>query len=448
MRLKDLAHKRVAIIGFGKEGQAVLSAIQTQQIPAEVTICDRHIANTHDLKVNTQTGEEYLDNLDTFDVLIVSPGVPPLPELDGVPEKTTTSMQFVLEEAAAIGCTTIGVTGSKGKSTVSSLLYHVCTKANLPTQLVGNIGIPGISSLKKLTKDTVLICELSSYQLHRMTSSPQIAVITSFFPDHLPYHANAAQVRSITNKELRQAAALAEYLEAKCHLTMFQGVSDYVFYDSFTTNAGAIANRSQGTKIATTSENALVTLEETQLIGQHNLRNIGLVTTVCTHLGINEHTINQAITTFVGLPHRLQKIKSNDAHTWIDDAISTTPESTMAALEALHNNVDIIILGGQDRSSNFAALAKAINISAIHTVVLFPESGQQMKQAIEAHNPNTAINFYQADSMQAAVEHCKKVANNKQTPQTILLSTAAASYGLFTNFEEKGKQFAQYINQA
>lgn len=448
MRLKDLAHKKVAIIGFGKEGQAMLHALEEHAIPASITICDKQTVAIKKPNVQVQTGANYLQNLKAFDVLIVSPGVPPCKELDAVGNKVTTSMQLVLEEAAAIGCTTIGVTGSKGKSTVSSLLCHICTVANVPAKLVGNIGVPGISALNTLTKDTILICELSSYQLHRMTVSPQIAVITSFFPDHLPYHAQASQIRTITNEKLKHMAALAEYLEAKCHITAFQTKADAVFYDSYTTNAAVIANRSSGKRTETSSEDAIIALSDTNLIGHHNLRNIGLVTTVCKYLGIKEQSIKAGCSTFTGLPHRLQLVPSNDGNTWVDDAISTTPESTMAALEALQNGVDVLIAGGEDRASNFNALAQAIIDSSIHTIVLFPDSGKKIKATILELNPAREIQFYEANSMREAIQLCKKATINKPNTQTILLSTASASYGLFTNFEEKGKQFAQHINEA
>lgn len=444
MKLIDLQHKQVAIVGFGKEGHAMLAAMQTTVPTAKVTICDQ---NTEIFVPNTklQTGADWLQNLEAFDVLIVSPGVPPQPELDVVATKVTTSMQFVLDEAHAMGCMTIGVTGSKGKSTVSSLLAYVLKSTYTDVRLIGNIGTPGISVVPTLTPQTILVCELSSYQLLRMNVSPRIAVITSFFPDHLPYHANETAVRAIVNPAVKQAAALQSYMQAKMNLTKFQHTTDTVFYDTYTEGAKKIANKSSGIQIATSEKNCLVNLAATKLIGAHNLRNIGLVTAVAQHLQVPTLAIKHACQTFVGLPHRLQTIVTHDGNRWIDDAISTTPESTIAALEALQGKVDILIAGGQDRGSIFLELAKKILTSSIHTIILFPESGMRIQAAIKKVQPTSTIQFFAAASMPEAVQHCKNVITKQIKPQIILLSTASASYGLFANFEEKGKQFAECI---
>jgi UDP-N-acetylmuramoylalanine--D-glutamate ligase len=203
MLLRELDGKTVCILGFGKEGKATLKVIEEYAPNAEVTIADKNAdVNVEGKKPWLQVGEGWLKNLEKFDVVIASPGIPPGPELNAVASKTTNATQIFLDEVKDRGGMVIGVTGSKGKSTTTSLIAAILKEANKDSFLAGNIGIPALEELPKVHKGTIVALEMSSYQLRMLTSSPHIAVITSFFPEHLDYH-----------------GSIEAYFEAKSHIT-------------------------------------------------------------------------------------------------------------------------------------------------------------------------------------------------------------------------------------
>lgn len=431
MKIQELAGKTICILGYGREGKAMVAALETYAPGCEITIADENekleIPATH----WKQTGTGWLENLHKFDVIIKSPGIPPNEKLKAEHSKLTSATQIFFDTIVDTDATVIGVTGSKGKSTTSSLLYALLKTDKKDVHLVGNIGEPAISHISDAKNKTIFVMELSSYQLMDLHTSPHIAVITSFFPEHLNYH-----------------GSLEAYLDAKKNITRFQKDGDLVFFSASSNGTVDIAKEGDGTKIPFSAEDAPVNISETQLIGDHNLSNIAGAFTVATRLGVPEKTAIEVIKTFKGLPHRLQSLGIHHGQEWIDDAISTTPESTIAALDALDNRVEVLILGGQDRGNDFSGLGERIKASSVSTVILFPGSGPRIKQAIK--DAGAAVEFFEASSMEEAVLIAKKTTGGR-TPlghPIVLLSTASPSYGMFQNFEEKGTIFAHCVQMA
>lgn len=411
MKITDLAGKKICIVGYGKEGQAMEKALKQHAPTATVTIRDK------------KDGEEYLNGLDAFDVIIKSPGIPPQKEFEAVKEKMTSSTQIFLDSIAQSGGSVIGVTGSKGKSTTSTLIYEILQAGSKAVSLIGNIGEPAIKYVSEAKPGKIFVIEMSSYQLMDLTTSPHIAVVTSFFPEHLDYH-----------------GSLEAYKEAKKHIARYQKKTDVIFYSAASEDAKEIAMESPGEKIPFSADDSPVQIKETHLLGEHNRSNIAAAWKVGEHLGITVNVMMAVIRNFRGLPHRLQSLGEHHGIEWVDDAISTTPESTIAALDALGKSVVTIILGGQDRGNDFSGLAKRIKESAVKTVILFPGSGPRIREAIgDAH---ADVCFHEADSMEKAVELAKK---NTMAGKLCLLSTASPSYGMFTNFEQKGDAFKSCI---
>lgn len=442
MKITDLAGKKICILGYGREGKAMIAAIVENVKKCKITVADENPDALKELAETTpyylQSGPEWLQNLNTFDVIIKSPGIPMNETLKAESSKLTSSTQIFFDTIKDSGSTVIGVTGSKGKSTTASLLYAMLKTGKKEVHLVGNIGEPAISHLKDAKNRTLFVMEMSSYQLMDLTVSPQIAVITSFFPEHLNYHASASLGTG--------SSPLEAYMDAKKNITRFQKEGDLVFFCATSHGATDIAKEGEGTKIPFSAENAPVRIEDTHLIGDHNLSNIAGAFTVATRLGIPEDKAIAVIKEFQGLPHRLQSLGVHHNQEWIDDAISTTPESTIAALDALGEKVTTIILGGQDRGNDFSELGKRIKQSSISNVILFPGSGPRIRQAIK--DAGAAVECFEAASMEEAVEIAKKVTGGR-TPvaghPVILLSTASPSYGMFKNFEEKGDSFRKAI---
>jgi UDP-N-acetylmuramoylalanine--D-glutamate ligase len=429
MHIRDLAGKKVCILGFGREGQATARALEKYAPTTEITIAD---ANP-DLRVAghaSQTGRDYLKNLGRFDVIIRSPGFPPPPELRAVYEKVTTATQIFFDSIVESGATVIGVTGSKGKSTTASLIAAILARAKKNVHLVGNIGTPALDFLDRARRETIFVMELSSYQLMDLSRSPRIAVITAFFPEHLDYH-----------------GSLEAYLEAKEKIARNQTSQDIVVYNGESKGATTIAQLSPGKKIPFAENDAPVAINETHLIGRHNQSNVAGAWTVVRELGVASDVAIAAIKEFRGLPHRLQPLGTHHGVEWIDDAISTTPDSTIAALNALGDRVATIILGGQDRGVDFTQLGKCLAESNVRTVILFPGSGPRIREAIERAGAD--VTFFDASSMKEAVAIARREIRNQESGirnPICLLSTASPSYGMFKNFEEKGDAFARAIH--
>ncbi len=426
MLLKNLNGKSICILGYGREGKAMVKALEAFAPQCAITIADNNADLVVEGNHSKQVGEQWLQNLEKFDLIIKSPGIPPNILATSNPKlaTVTNSTQIFLEEAAAGGAKVIGVTGSKGKSTTASLIYTILKEAGQNAFLVGNIGEPAIAHIKDIKTNTIFVQEMSSYQLMDCTVSPCIAVITSFFPEHLDYH-----------------GSLENYREAKSHVTQFQTENDYVIYDANSPGAEEIAKLSPGRRVAAHTEDLPLTSSDLLLKGEHNLRNAAIAFLTSRLLGVPERISIPVIQNFKGLPHRLQTLGIHHGIEWIDDAISTTPESTIAALDALSDRVVAIILGGQDRGNDFSALGARIAVSKIKTVILFPGSGPRIRKAIE--DAKADVSFFEVETMEAAVAKAKTT--NCTPPSIVLLSTASPSYGMFRNFEEKGDAFARCI---
>ncbi|MDO8468410.1 MAG: UDP-N-acetylmuramoyl-L-alanine--D-glutamate ligase [Candidatus Peribacter sp.] len=435
MHIRELAGKNVCILGFGREGQAMLKALEEHAPGCEVTVADQNAAITlpHGSRHWLQVGTGWLKNLERFDILIKSPGIPPSEELAAYSLKLSSPTQIFFDSIANTGATVIGVTGSKGKSTTASLLFHILQtsqQANKPTSyLVGNIGEPAIAHIADAAPGTIFVMEMSSYQLMDLNLSPHIAVVTAFFPEHLDYH-----------------GSVEAYKEAKKHIARFQRPGDKVFFAADSEGAREIASEGIGKKIPFSAADAPVAIEETKLIGMHNASNIAAAFLVSRELGVSKDRAIAAIRSFAPLPHRLQSLGVRHGIEWVDDSISTTPESAIAALNALGDRVATIILGGQDRGYDFTTLAERLKHSSVQTVILLPESGKRIRESLEKVNFHARV--LDANNMEETITFAKQPQSSQLKAHSfpiVLLSPASPSYGHFKNFEDRGDQFAQAV---
>lgn len=403
MNIQSLHNKRILIVGKGVEGISVEAYLKKNIPNATIKITDQ-----------TQGGS-YLKCQDQFDIAVRSPSVHP--SLLTIPHTTATNLFF-----GNCNNKVFGVTGSKGKSTTASLIYHFLSTEYTDVRFVGNIGNCVLDELATTAKKTVFVFELSSYQLMDLAYSPHIAVITSLFPEHMDFH-NSVE---------------SYYLAKKTIISHQKNYDYFIFnpkYDVLTKWSKTITS----TPIAIKSYHLPDNLP---LIGEHNRDNINLALTAVETFGLSVEKAIQSLHQFKPLPHRLEHVGTFQHIDFYDDAISTTPESTIAGLNSIPN-VTTLFLGGTDRGYDFSQLICILAEKNIANLVLFPDSGKRIHEEIvkqKSYSPNIFETTSMAQAVQFAFTQTEK-------GTSCLLSTASPSYSLWKNFQDKGNQFVSEIKK-
>ena len=429
-----LDYLEIGILGFGKEGRFVFEYLRKKYPNKQLTILDAKPLKIKLRNTKIISGKNYLDKLNDFDLIIKSPGI-----TLNQKNLTITSLTDIFFK----NCrgTIIGVTGTKGKSTTASLIYRILKTAKLPVHLVGNIGI---DPLKLLSKNNgagkIFVYELSSYQLENLKTSPQVAVFINIFPDHLPHH-----------------KGFKNYFTAKANIVKYQNKEDCFIFNSKYKLINDLANNNTSQKISYLKnfqiknnnfyykQEKIIDLKDFKLLGEHNLENLSAAISVAKIFKLKNQDIARAVKSFNGLPHRLEFVGRYKNIDWYDDAISTTPESTLAAIEVFKDRLETIILGGQNRGYNFSQLAKELYNLKIKNIVLFPDSGDAIwAEIIKIYQKNKTIlpKKLATKSMASAI---KFAVQNTEANKVCLLSTASPSYSIFKNFIDKGNQFKKFV---
>lgn len=415
MGLEELKNKKILILGFGVEGKVTEQFLRHYFPKMIIGVADQ------------KDGLDYLEKQKDYNLAIKSPGIKK--ELVTISYTTATNIFF-----ANVKGKTIGVTGSKGKSTTASLIYAIVKETGLKVHLVGNIGNPMLSDLLKSNREEdIFICELSSFQLSDINYSPYISVILNLFPEHMDYHGSTQS-----------------YYDAKKRILIGSGSTDYFVYNPAVHELHVLANMTDAKAIPFID--TLPFDESTiPLQGEHNKDNVRAAVTVGQILKIDPEVMAKAVKKFKPLPHRLERVETFKDITFYDDAISTTPESTIKAIEAL-DNIGTIFLGGLDRGYDFSRLVHTIIYREIPNIVLFPDTGEKILEILQkrSHLVQGATlikyvpNILKTSSMEEAVKFAYK-----HTPKNsiCLLSCASPSFSLWKNFEEKGDLFAKLVKQ-
>ncbi len=402
-QFRFLGIESALILGYGKEGRATQKFLKKYYPKLKIGIAD------------AERGKNYLKGQDKFDIAVKTPGIKK--ELIKIPYTTATNIFF----SKVLGKNLIiGVTGSKGKSTTFSLIYEILKMAGKKVELLGNIGNPMLESLTKTQnlKSKIYALELSSYQLDDLKFSPDIAVLTNLFPEHMDYH-----------------GGIKNYYQAKKNIINFQNSQNYFIYNSQVKIVKSWLKDYQGKAIQFNKIN--LNNIETKLIGEHNQNNIKAAIAFAKILNISDAAIKKAIKNFKPLPNRLEFVGKFKGIEFYNDASSTNPESSILAIKSL-KNIDTILLGGEDRGYDFKNLEKALRKYKIRNVVLFPDSGKKILKS------KAGFNILSTKSMEEAVRFAYK---NTKKGSVCLLSGASPSYSLWKNFEEKGSQFKYFVKK-
>lgn len=443
-----LDNKEILILGYGREGKSTFDFIRKRYKNKKLYILDyQKIHNTNIENVEIFVDNEYEKYLNKYDLIIKSPGVSIKRELyEQYKDKITSQTSLFLKYAHN---PIIGITGTKGKSTTSSLVYHVLKNNGLNCMLVGNIGIPIFSEIDDIKDDTILVFEMSSHQLQYIDKSPRISVLLNIYEEHLDYY-----------------ESFEEYIYAKENIYRFQEKDDLLIYNGSCNNIDVnkiLKCNQRKIPVYLNKENInelnYINIKDNELVlcfnrektilkyveiatnlkGSHNLYNISVVIAVCWELGIEIKDILKSIATFKGLEHRIEFVgKYNDIN-FYNDSIATIPEATMCAIKSF-DKVDTIIIGGKDRGVNYSELVVFLDKTPIGKVLFIGESGKKIYEMTAKDNNK----YIYAENLETAVELSKKY-----TPKNgiCILSPASASFGDFKNFEERGNKFKELIKK-
>ncbi len=443
--ISKLTERHAGVFGAGAEGRSVWEAIRRWGGRPPVVFLDEPPApGTVPEELDRAVGGEMAAALDSIDLLVRSPGIrlghPLLVEAARRGVEVTTTVNLFLAEVRAAGLPVIGITGSKGKSTTSTLTYRVLREAGRPAVLAGNIGTPVLDVLEEvLATEPVSVLELSSYQCSDLALGPSVAVLLALFPEHMGWH-----------------GGVEPYYEAKLRLARTQRPDDLTIYSAadpelvsrlplgparhepFQDPAGL--HYADGW--FRDGERPLFPDTGVLLRGRHNRINAVAALAAARRFGAAPEHLERVLASFEGLPHRLELLGTRAGVRWVNDSISTAPQAIVAALEAFAGEVDTLIAGGNDRGFDFGVLARALPSTSVRTVICLPPGEPAVEAALRAACPPGRPEIYAARDLQDAVEHAARVT----APGKIaLLSPGSPSYGVYRNFEERGDHFRRLV---
>ncbi|MFY1577544.1 UDP-N-acetylmuramoyl-L-alanine--D-glutamate ligase [Verrucosispora sp. WMMD703] len=443
MRLSDLRGRKVAVWGAGREGRAAVTAIAAHG-PADLVAVDDS-ANFLSLPWDGPlaeaaplvTGDEGFARLAAADVVVRSPGVPQThPWLMELRRQGATVTQGTSLWMADHGDRTIGVTGSKGKSTTSSLISHLLTAVDRPNVFGGNIGVPTLD----LPEAELYVLELSSYQCSDLTDSPRVAVVTALFPEHLDAHGGEREYYRDKLNLLAYGPRTVVVNGADPRLAFELG--DRAAVRAGTADSVNVATGPDGTPWFHRVDQPLFPRAVLPLVGRHNEGNLCVALAVLDALGIDlverKDALAVAVAEFQGLAHRLTEIADPSGLTFVDDTLATSPYAAIHAIDAYDGRPLTVIVGGNDRGVDYTPLREHLAEREL-TVIGIPDSGPRIIGALDGL-PKVRTEL--VDDLAEAVQLARQV-----TPAggVVLLSPAAPSYGRFRNFEHRSEAFAEAI---
>ncbi len=453
---RSLKNKNVAIIGLGVSNMPLLSYMKDKK--ANVTIfaetdenkIDKNILNTiNKYKYETSFGKDALSKLKNFDIIFRSPScLPTRKELVEEEQRgaiVTTEIEMLMKLAP---CKIIGITGSDGKTTTTSLVYSILKKAGYKTYLGGNIGLPIFTKLDEITTEDIIVLELSSFQLMGMEQSPNIGVITNITPNHLNIHKD-----------------YQEYIDAKKNIFKYQNEDDIVVlnYDNDITRKcikeanskvvlfsgkeklenGFIVDNNTIKQCEDGVRKHILDTSEVLLRGEHNYENIATALAVTKSL-VDIDTAVQAVKEFKAVEHRLEFVKEINGSKWYNDSVSSSPTRTIAGLNSFNEDI-VLIAGGYDKNLDYTPIAKPI-LDKVKTLILLGQTSGKIFEAVkrEAEKEEKNIDIYMCETLEETVNLAKKLS---KPGEVVLFSPASASFDLFKNFADRGEKFKKLVNQ-
>ena len=432
MDKKQFEGKNIAILGFWLEGKSTLNFLLNNNFSFnKLSVLDvKNQPELESMGISFETWEHYLEHLGEFDVIFKSAGIPYSEPLKQYQDRIITQVQFFFNNYKG---KVIAVTASKWKSTMTSLVYTILKNAGLNVKLVWNIWTPFLDEIDFKQEYDYVVCELSSYMLERLEKKNFISVLGNIFPEHMDWHGWFDQYANAKLNILKWS---------EINFVLQKTVDEYELleqYDNIETY-GINWKTSWANGYFIHDNQELFPTEDKLLIWEHNIQNISLAIGVALRLWVSIDVIHETVKNFRGLPHRLELVWEYNWITFYDDAISTTPESTLEALKSFWKRVDTIFLWGTNRGYDFKELMNKVQEYEIDNIVFFPPSWEIMERFLEDYTGK----ILRTDRMEDAVAFA--FVNTKKW-KICLLSTASPSYSVWKNFEEKWDLYKKAIQE-
>ena len=420
---RRLSGKKILIAGFGREGKSTLRFLQNYMPDAIVGIADKNESAFQDVdkeRYNLYFGDEYLKASLDYDIVIKTPGIS-VKDVDIDFSKITSQTDLFLE---AFHNQVIGVTGTKGKSTTSTLIYHLIKESGNDAILAGNIGIPILDCVNDINERTIIVYELSAHQLQFINRSPHIGILLNVFEEHLDHF-----------------GTFEKYKDAKINVLRYMSDDDFAIVNQSMVNSQqSIVTHCIDFENAD-FEDYNINWEDIPLLGEHNIMNVKAALCACKSCGLSLENIIPHLYTFKSLEHRQEYVGIFKGVKFYNDSISTIPQATIAALKTI-KNVNFLLLGGFDRGIDYEPLVTYLKENALPYILITGQAGQTIKNKLQDAEYNGDILEY--TDMESAFEI---IGNWAKNGDICLLSPAAASYDRYKNFEERGRIFKEFANK-
>lgn len=429
---------KIAIAGYGIEGESNYRYYASDP-ENEITIVDERIPDkVLPDGVARMIGENVFEKLNGFDLVIRTAGLAPHKiKTDGKIWSATN--EFFAKCPAPV----IGVTGTKGKGTTSSLIASIIEASGRKVWLVGNIGKPAIEVLSQIEPNDMVVFEMSSFQLWDIEFSPQAAVILPIEPDHLNVHID-----------------FEDYVDAKANIRRYQKDGDICVYNPTNLYSQKIAEATdQGTLVRyglfddggvyiegdyfCQKGEKICSIKSLRLIGDHNKENACAAMTIVNFFAVSNQDIKRGLESFEGLPHRLEFVRELDGVRYYNDSFSSAPGATIAAVKSF-NQPEILILGGIDKGADFSEMVDVIAARKnIKKIILMGEIGEKLAKTLRSKKIDLPIETTILKSLEPIVHLAKSYA---RAGDVIVMSPACASFDMFRDFYDRGDQFRTIVN--
>lgn len=457
--IQSLIGKKIAVIGLGVSNIPLISILT--KIDCKITVFDKRSLSDmtkevvdliNKYNIETSLGEDYLSNLNGFDVIFRSPSMLPTNEYLVSEQKRGAIITTEVEQVIKLSpCKVIGITGSKGKTTTTTILNDILVGMGYSTYLGGNIGTPLFDKLGNIKSDDIVVLELSSFQLMNMEVSPNIAVVTNISPDHLDIH-----------------GGYDEYIEAKKYIFKNQSKNDILVLNMDDEIVSTFIEETKGSvryfKNAYTSDDIIKdnyilrdnyiiyndekVIDTNNLIlrGKHNYLNIcAALNAIKDYINIDNNKLEDIIKNINSVKHRLEFVREINGVKWYNDSASTTPDKSLAGINAFDEDI-ILIAGGYDKNISYEPLAKPI-LDKVSKLILFGATKDKIYEAVmneikNTTNPKTRI--YLLDTIEEVISVANKIS---EPGEVVLFSPASASFDMFKNAYSRGDIFKSIVEK-